>query len=48
VLRDEKERIRAVLGHTNLEITRTGSVEQRSASSLVLFDKDGKVMWTAP
>lgn len=47
-LRDEKERRRAVLGHTELEHTRTGTVEQQPASSLVLFDKDEKVLWRAP
>jgi hypothetical protein len=39
---------RAVLGHTALEATATGTVEQRPASSLVLFDKDGKVIWKVP
>lgn len=47
-LRDERFNTRAVLGHTKLEITRTGTVEQHPASSLVLFDKDGKVIWKAP
>jgi len=47
VLRDEN-RNRAVLGHTALEATATGTVEQRPASSLVLFDKDGKAIWRAP
>jgi hypothetical protein len=47
VLRDEN-RNRAVLGHAALEATATGTVEQRPASSLVLFDKDGKVIWKAP
>ena len=47
-LRDENQKARAVLGHTELEATVTGAVEQRPASSLVLFDKDGKVIWKAP
>ncbi len=45
---DEKENTRAVLGHAALESKTTGIVEQRPASSLVLFDKDGKVIWKAP
>jgi len=30
------------------EMMATGTVEQRPASSLVLFDRDGKVIWKAP
>jgi len=48
VLRDENSKDRAALGHTALEGTATGTVEQRPASSLVLFDRDGKVIWKAP
>ncbi len=44
----EKMGSRAVLGHTTLENPRTGVKEQRPPSSLVLFDKDGKVIWKAP
>ena len=47
-LLDSDKKSRAVLGHTELETSRTGTVEQRPASSLVLFDKDGKVIWRAP
>lgn len=47
-LSDKEGRERAVLGHTALERTRTGAVEQTAASSLVLFDKEGKVLWKAP
>lgn len=46
-LTDEKG-ARAVLGYTTLERTATGVVEQRPASSLVLFDKEGKVLWKVP
>ncbi len=48
VLGDENQKARAVLGHTALEATATGTVEQRPASSLVLFDRDGKVIWKVP
>lgn len=47
-LSDENGMHRAVLGSTALETTRTGTVEQRPPSSLVLFDKDGKVRWATP
>jgi hypothetical protein len=47
-LLDNQEHPRAVLGNTSLETTRTGSIESRPLSSLVLFDKDGKVLWNAP
>jgi len=39
---------RATLGRTNLVITAAGAKEERPASSLVLFDEDGKVIWRAP
>jgi hypothetical protein len=45
-LYDEKSKTRAVLGPTELETTGTG--EQRPESSLVLFDRDGKVLWQTP
>lgn len=47
-LDDENGLSRAVLGYTTLESTATGIVEQRPPSSLVLFDKNGKVIWRVP
>jgi len=47
-LYDEKGKSRAALGATDLEAARTGTVEKRPESSLVLFDKEGKVLWQAP
>lgn len=47
-LSDENGIDRAVLGATSLTTTRTGTVEKRAPSSLILFDKDGKVLWKAP
>jgi hypothetical protein len=38
----------AVLGYTPLETVQTGAVEQRSPSSLVVFGKDGQVIWKVP
>ncbi len=48
VLYGQNSETRAVLGHIGLETKATGTVEQRPASSLVLFDRDGKVIWKAP
>jgi hypothetical protein len=39
---------RAVLGATSLETVKTAEVTMRPESSLVLFDKDGELMWKAP
>ena len=47
-LLDANSRARAVLGPTVLETIRTGESIERPESSLVLFDKDGKVLWRAP
>ncbi len=44
----DKEGIRVTLGHTELEVTRTGGTENRPVSSLVMFDKRGTVIWRAP
>ncbi len=45
---DETGIVRAALGHTSLTTTLTGAIERRPASSLVLLDKDGTVVWKAP
>lgn len=47
-LNDENGKTRAVLGHADLETITTGSVEKGVASSLVLFNKEGKVVWSTP
>ena len=44
----DKKGTSAVIGHAGLEKTVTWGVEQRPASSIVLFNKDGKVIWQAP
>ena len=44
----EKGGSEVVLGHIELEKSRTGVVEKRPLSSLVFFDKDRKVIWKAP
>ena len=47
-LSDKAGVIRAELGRTSLETEQTGVVQQRPESSLVLFDKAGKVIWSPP
>lgn len=39
---------RVILGHTELEGRQAGTVEKRQASSLLLFDETGAVIWRAP
>jgi len=39
---------RTVLGSLSLETIKTGEVHNRPESSLVLFDKDGKIIWSIP
>lgn len=36
------------LGETDLLTARTGVTQKTSAASVVLFDKDGKTLWSAP
>ncbi|MFQ5852935.1 MAG: hypothetical protein ACE5JU_20435 [Candidatus Binatia bacterium] len=48
LLRDTAQRTRTVLGGVSLETAQTGVVERRPESSLVLFGKDGKTIWSAP
>lgn len=47
-LLDNNGQIRATLGSTELENPLTGSMEKRPPSSLVLFDEDGRIIWSAP
>jgi len=44
---DEKG-FKAVMGSISLSIPSTGGSSRMSAASLVLFDKDGKVIWNVP
>jgi hypothetical protein len=45
---DAEQRRRAVLGVADLQTVTTGATTKTGPSSLVLFDKDGKVIWRAP
>ena len=48
---DEVGNSRAIIGSIKLEnpeTARIGSLEKRPESSLVLLDKDKKIVWSAP
>jgi len=47
-LHDAAQQPRAVLGATSLETVKAAKAIMRPESSLVLFDKDGNVMWKTP
>jgi hypothetical protein len=47
-LYDEGGELRAALGNDDLNSVATGSSEHRSASSLVLLNERGRVLWEAP
>lgn len=47
-IKNRKGRDRVVIGRSTLIDTRTNSTTQRSASSIVLFDKKGRVLWEIP
>jgi len=47
-LYDAEGNHRAALGSTSLETVKTGAVTKTAPSSLVLFDKEGKVIFKAP
>jgi hypothetical protein len=44
----DSEGLRAVLGRTKLETSRSRTDQERPISSLVLFDENGNVVWRAP
>ena len=48
VVRDGDGRARARLGVSDLGTTKAGATEKTAPSSLVLFDKDGKVLERLP
>jgi len=47
-IHDKESNVRAVLGTAKLKNKDTGSTEVRAPSSLVLFDEEGKVLFSAP
>ena len=47
-LKDKGSLTRVALGGVKLKSPKTGSAVKRAASSIVLFDVDGKVLWSVP
>lgn len=47
-MQDGDHQARVVLGYIGSEHIARGVVQQRPPSSLMLFDKDGKLIWEAP
>jgi hypothetical protein len=48
-LYDQAENERAILGTMDsMQLKRTGTIEKRSVSSLVLLNKDGQITWKTP
>jgi len=45
---EDREGFSAVVGNADLVSLRTGERQQTSVASVVLFDKDKKVLWSAP
>lgn len=45
---EDNEGFSTILGRSDLVENRTGRKERTPAASLVLFDKDKKVLWSAP
>ena len=48
IVEDTNKQARAVLGYIGPEHIARGVADVRAPSSLVLLDKDGKVIWKAP
>ena len=45
---EDKEGFETHIGKTDLVVTKSGKTEQTSAASAVMFDKEKKVLWSAP
>jgi len=45
---EDKQGYSTEIGKSDLVLTKTGRKEQTPAASIVLFDKDKKVLWSAP
>lgn len=48
ILRDDKAQTRLVVGTTEITNRLKGTIERRPESSIVMFNKDGKLIWSAP
>jgi hypothetical protein len=45
---EDSQGFSVVLGNTELVMPKTGETHQTSAASIVTFDRDGNVLWSAP
>ncbi len=45
---EDKQGFQTIIGSTQLETKKTGESHRTSAASIVIFDKNGKVIWKAP
>jgi hypothetical protein len=48
ILKDEKNRTRTIIGNTELYIPQTQATHRRPVSSIVLFNRLGRFLWSAP
>ena len=48
ILRDNNAQSRLIIGSSEITSRNKGTVEKRPESSMVMFDKDGKLIWLAP
>jgi hypothetical protein len=48
MLRDNNAQTRMELGATEITNQSKGTIEKRPESSIVMFNKDGKLIWSAP
>jgi len=47
-LKDQGGKVRSAMGAISIQAMQTGEITQRSESSIVLFNKDGKAVWKTP
>lgn len=48
IMRDKEAQTRIVLGSAEVTSKLRGTIEKKPVSSIVMFDKDGKLVWSAP
>ncbi|MGQ9610965.1 MAG: hypothetical protein ACUVWN_16840 [bacterium] len=48
IMRDKEAQTRIVLGSAEVTSKLKGTIEKKPISSIVMFDKDGKLIWSAP
>lgn len=48
IMKDEKNKTRTLIGNTELYIPQTRATYRRQVSSIVLFNRRGRFLWSAP